>query len=79
MDYMDVMGNPVSVEGKSDRIVVLTYWGNTRYQMATSDTSFKNVPTRVSANWHKMSTMSADDVDGWRELRADFELFGFNK
>lgn len=79
MVYMDVMGNPVSVKGMSDRTVVLTYWGNTRYQMATSDTSFKNVPTRVSANWNKMRTMSADDVDGWRELRADFELFGFNK
>lgn len=79
MVYMDLMGNPVSVEGMSDRTVVLVYWGNTRYQMVTGDTFFNNVPTRVNANWNKIRTMSADDVDGWRELRADFELFGFDK
>ena len=47
--------------------------------MVTGDTFFKNVPTRVNANWKKIWTMSYGDVNGWRELRADFELYGFDK
>lgn len=75
--YKDFLGNPVSVLGKSDQAVVLGFWGNSYYQLQTNDDNLDHVPKRVRENWHKAHILKADDLEGWRELREDFEKFGF--
>lgn len=76
--YTDLFGNVASVEGKSDREVVLTFWGNSQYKIQTKDITFDHVPKRVRDNWRKVHILSGDAIDEWHALRADFEEHGFS-
>lgn len=68
--------SPANLQEMPDKQVVLTYWGNTRYQLMTDDKHLDSVPQAVRERWNKVAT--AGTPADWRDIRMNFEKHGWS-
>lgn len=70
---------PLNLQEWDDKTIVLTLWGNTRYQRMTGDTRLESISANLRARWYgdAGSVAEAKSDSNWKKLRAEFEEHGW--